>query len=64
MLLNEGSVNPLNPAVSTIMVICESAKENEKYWTKLIEHEKIFMPVDRYDWSIRYSWVRDKYGVN
>lgn len=63
MLLNDGPSTDPNAAIS-FMVISESAEETEKYWNKLIESGKILMPLDSYDWSSKYGWVQDKYGVS
>ncbi|AOM79588.1 VOC family protein [Pedobacter steynii] len=63
MLLNEGPMASPNPAVS-FMVVSEQAEETEKYWNKLIDQGKILMPIDRYDWSPKYGWVEDKFGVS
>lgn len=63
MLLNEGPEAPLNPSIS-FMVISETAAETAHYHNKLIEGGNILMPLDRYDWSEKYSWVADKFGVS
>jgi len=63
MLLNEGLSSSPNIAIS-FMVISETVEETELYWNKLIEDGKIMMPLDSYDWSSRYGWVEDKYGVS
>lgn len=63
MLLNDGPSSLPNPAIS-FMVICESEEETEKYWNKLIEGGNILMALDSYDWSPKYGWVQDKYGVS
>ncbi|MCX2485823.1 VOC family protein [Pedobacter sp. MR2016-24] len=63
MLLNEGPSSSPNIAIS-FMVISETVEETELYWNKLIEDGKIMMPLDSYDWSSRYGWVEDKYGVS
>lgn len=63
MLLNEGPTSSPNPAIS-FMVICESAEETENYWNKLIDGGSALMPLDSYDWSPKYGWVQDKFGVS
>lgn len=63
MLLNDGPTSTPNPSVS-FMVMCGDEKETEKYWNKLIEGGKILMPIDSYEWSPKYGWVEDKYGVS
>lgn len=63
MLLNEGPSSSPNPSIS-FTVISEAAEETETYWRKLIEAGEALMPLDRYDWSSRYGWVQDRYGVS
>lgn len=63
MLLNDGPTSSPNPSVS-FMVTSESAEETEHYWNKLIKEGIALMPLDSYDWSPKYAWVQDKYGVS
>lgn len=63
MLLNDGPSSSPNASIS-FMVICETAEETEQYWNKLIDGGKALMPLDSYDWSTKYGWVEDKYGVS
>lgn len=63
MLLNEGPQSTPNPAIS-FMVISETADETEQYWNKLLEGGQVLMPLDQYEWSPKYGWIQDKYGVS
>lgn len=63
MLLNEGPSTTPNASVS-FMVTTETPEETERYWDKLAEGGKIYMPLDSYPWSPKYGWVEDKYGVS
>jgi predicted 3-demethylubiquinone-9 3-methyltransferase (glyoxalase superfamily) len=63
MLLNDGPTSSPSPAIS-FMVICESEEETERYWNKLMEGGNALMALDSYDWSPKYGWVQDKYGVS
>lgn len=63
MLLNEGPSSQPNAAIS-FMVISEEPEETERYWNKLTDGGKIFMPLDSYPWSVKYGWVEDQYGVS
>ncbi|EOR93348.1 3-demethylubiquinone-9 3-methyltransferase [Arcticibacter svalbardensis MN12-7] len=63
MLLNDGPSSSPNPSIS-FMVISETPEETEQYWKKLIEGGKSLMPLDSYNWSAKYGWVQDKYGVS
>jgi len=44
-------------------VLFESIHETNELWNKLMEGGKVLMPIDKYPWSERYGWVKDKYGV-
>lgn len=63
MLLNDGPSSKPNPSIS-FMVIGETADETEQYWNKLLEGGEVLMPLDSYDWSPKYGWIQDKYGVS
>ncbi|MBC8032689.1 MAG: VOC family protein [Chitinophagaceae bacterium] len=63
MLLNEGPSSSPNPSIS-FMVISEHEAETEQYWNKLAEGGKVMMPLGSYDWSSKYGWLQDKYGVS
>nr|WP_068889449.1 VOC family protein [Pedobacter panaciterrae] len=63
MLLNDGPTSLPNPSIS-FMVICENGEEAEKYWNKLAAEGSVLMPFNSYDWSPKYGWVQDKYGVS
>jgi predicted 3-demethylubiquinone-9 3-methyltransferase (glyoxalase superfamily) len=63
MCLNGGSQFLINPSIS-FFVIFETLEEVDWTWTKLMENGFALMPIDKYDWSDRYGWVQDKYGVS
>ncbi len=63
MLLNGGPHFKLNPSVS-FFVVCETIAEVDKAWESLQEGGSVLMPLDKYEWSERYGWVQDKFGVN
>jgi len=63
MLLNGGSMFKINPTVS-FFVVCETEEEIDKTWKQLLNGGSVLMPLDTYDWSKKYGWVQDKYGVN
>jgi len=63
MLLNDGPTSRPNASIS-FMVIIETESELEKYWSSLVEGGEVLMPIDKYDWSPRYGWIQDKYGVS
>lgn len=52
-----------NPALS-IFVRCETEPEIDGLFQKLSEGGTVFMPLDRYPFSEKFSWIADKYGVS
>ena len=63
MCLNGGPFFKFNPSIS-FFVVCETEAEVNSAWEKLIEGGSVVMPLDKYDWSARYGWIQDKYGLN
>jgi predicted 3-demethylubiquinone-9 3-methyltransferase (glyoxalase superfamily) len=63
MLLNGGAQFHINPSIS-FFAVCETDAEIEDTWDKLLVGGTEMMPLDKYDWSAKYGWVQDKYGVN
>ena len=51
------------PAVS-MFVECKTENELEKLFKKLSEDGKVFMELDNYGFSRKFSWVEDKFGVS
>ncbi len=63
MCLNGGPIYKINPSIS-FFVICEDDDEIETLWEKLSGNGKIMMPLNTYEWSEKYGFVQDKYGVS
>src|ERR1043165_6025976 len=61
MGLNGGPKFKFTPAIS-IFVTCETINETNDTWKKIMEGGKALMPIDKYPWSERYGWARDKFG--
>ena len=51
-----------SPATS-IFVNCETRDEIDELFAKLSQGGQVFMPLDRYDFSERFGWVGDQFGV-
>lgn len=60
--LNGGPQFTFTPAIS-FYVTCATPAEVDALWAKLTEGGNILMPLDKYDWSERYGWVQDQYGL-
>ena len=60
--LNGGPVFKLNPSLS-FMVNFSEEKEVDETYRQLAEGGLDLMPLDRYDFSKRYAWVQDRFGM-
>ncbi len=63
MCLNGGPYFTINPSIS-FYVVYENENEIDTTWNKLIDGGNILMPYDKYEWSSKYGWVQDKFGVS
>lgn len=63
MILEGGPKYQVNPAVSYFIYTGDFG-EAERIYNILKEDGKKLMPLQAYDWSPKYAWIEDKYGVN
>lgn len=63
MCLNGGPQYVKNPSVS-FFILCETEAETDELWGKLMENGSALMPLDKYEWSEKYGWVQDQFGVS
>jgi predicted 3-demethylubiquinone-9 3-methyltransferase (glyoxalase superfamily) len=63
MGLNGGPMFKPNPSIS-FFAISESDEEIDELYKKLSEGGMVMMPLDKYDWSERYAFVQDKFGLS
>ena len=63
MALNGGPMFKINPSIS-FFVECVSVNETNEIWNKLMDGGKAMMPIDKYPWSEKYGWVKDKFGMS
>lgn len=61
--LNGGPRFKFNPSIS-FFVIFETEAEVDKLWQELREGGEVLMELQKYDWSVKYGWVQDKFGVS
>jgi len=52
-----------NPAI-TIYVERDSKEDFDKLYEALVEGGKIYMPAQSYDFSPKFAWVNDRYGIS
>lgn len=63
MALNGGPHFDFTPAIS-LFVTCTSREEIDELWSRLADGGRPLMPLgDDYDWSERYGWVQDRFGL-
>lgn len=63
MFLNGGPYFKVNPSIS-IFVHTTDPAEVLQMWEALIVDGKVLMPLGNYEWSQKYGWVQDKFGLN
>lgn len=61
--LNGGPEFSFTPAIS-FFVTLETEADVDALWEKLAEGGTVLMPFQAYDWSEKYGWLNDKYGVS
>jgi len=61
--LNGGSHFKFTPAIS-FFVVCETEAEVDALWQKLSHGGMALMELQKYDWSEKYGWLLDKYGLS
>ena len=62
MGLNGGPMFKINPSIS-IFATFESIDETNFIWNKLIDGGKALIEIDKQEWSERYGWLQDKFGL-
>jgi len=63
MGLNGGPAFRINPAIS-FFVQLESEAEVDAVWEGLADGCSVLMPLGAYDWSAKYGWLSDRFGVS
>jgi predicted 3-demethylubiquinone-9 3-methyltransferase (glyoxalase superfamily) len=61
--LNGGPMFTMTPAIS-FFVSCRTAEEVDALYARLAEGGEVLMPLEKYDFSERYAWVNDRFGVS
>lgn len=63
MGLNGGPLFSINPAIS-FYVCCRSEQEIDGLYAKLSDGGLVMMPLQKYPFSEKYCWLKDKFGVS
>lgn len=62
MCLNGGPTFKITPAIS-LFVLCDTVDKTNEIYDKLMQGGNALIPIDKQQWSERYGWVQDKYGM-
>lgn len=63
MAISAGPMFKFNQSIS-MFAYCGSEKRIDFLFEKLSEKGEVLMPLGKYDWSSKYAWVKDKYGLS
>lgn len=63
ILLDGGPKYKPNASIS-FFYVCEDIMELENIWKTFTKEGKVLMPLDKYQWSEKYGWVTDKFGIS
>jgi predicted 3-demethylubiquinone-9 3-methyltransferase (glyoxalase superfamily) len=61
--INGGPLFTFNPSIS-FFVVCETMEESDRTWNELLKNGSVLMPYQKYDWSEKYGWLTDRYGLS
>lgn len=62
MGLNGGPMFKINPSIS-IFVYCKTLEHTDAIYNGLAAGGEPLMAIGKYDWSERYGWIKDKFGL-
>lgn len=62
LALDGGPHVRFTPAISFFVTV-ETEAEVDRLWNALSEGGTALMPLDAYDWSPRYGWIQDRFGL-
>lgn len=63
VLLDGGPVYQPNPSISLFYMV-DTPEEIAQLWEKFSYEGSILAPLDKYDFSEKYGWLIDKYGIS
>lgn len=61
--LNGGPHFKFTPTIS-FYVVCETEPEVDALWQQLSQNGATLMPLQKYDWSAKYGWLLDRFGLS
>jgi predicted 3-demethylubiquinone-9 3-methyltransferase (glyoxalase superfamily) len=63
LALNGGAAFKINPSIS-FFVFTTDETEVDFLWEKFSDGGKVLMELNQYDWSKKYGWIEDKFGLS
>ena len=60
--INAGPYFRFNDSIS-FFYYCGSEEEIDRIYGRLAENGSILFPLGKYEWSRKYAWVRDRFGI-
>lgn len=63
MAISAGPYFKFNPSIS-FFIVSKDEKEIDDLWRKFSDEGKILMELGKYDWSKKYGWIQDKFGLS
>lgn len=63
VLLDGGPQFKPNPSIS-LFYIADTEADADRIWKALTDGGQILMPLDKYDWSEKYGWCADRFGIS
>ncbi|MEJ1239248.1 VOC family protein [Chryseolinea sp. T2] len=61
--INGGPLFKFNPSLS-FFVVFETIQETDNVWSTLLDGGNVLMPYQKYDFSEKYGWLVDKFGLS
>ncbi|MBL7727766.1 MAG: VOC family protein [Dinghuibacter sp.] len=62
-LLDGGPMYRPNASIS-LFYVCDTEEEINRIWEAFTKEGTVLMPLNKYEWSERYGWVNDQYGIS
>lgn len=63
MAISAGPMFNFNPSIS-FFISSNDEKEIDMLWKRFSEGGKVLMGLDKYEWSKKYGWIEDKFGLS
>jgi predicted 3-demethylubiquinone-9 3-methyltransferase (glyoxalase superfamily) len=61
--ISAGPLFKFNPSIS-FAVACDTVEDVDRIWARLADGGTPLMPLDTYEFSERYGWTQDRYGLS